>query len=123
MDNKEIFSYNLRFYMDTNRKSRKDVADAIGVSYFTFTDWVKGKTYPRMDKVEALAKYFGIKISDLIEKKSIEKNPVEMAEMHAAILMDEEYVDLYESFKLLDESQKKIVKDLIYNFAATKKEA
>jgi len=123
MDNKEIFAYNLNFYMKENEKSRKDVADAIGVSYFTFTDWVKGKKYPRMDKVEKLAKYFNIKISDLVEKKSIENNPVEMAEIHAEILLDEEYVNLYEYFKLLDEVQRKIVKDLVQSLAATKKEA
>ncbi len=123
MDNKEIFAYNLNFYMRENGKSRKDVADAIGVSYFTFTDWVKGKKYPRMDKVEKLANYFNIKISDLVEKKSIENNPVELAEIHAEILLDEEYVNLYESFKLLDEVQRKIVKDLAKSLAATKKEA
>lgn len=121
MDNKEIFSYNLKFYMNQNGKSRKDVADAIDVSYFTLTDWVKGKTYPRMDKVELLARYFNIKISELIEKKSIENNPEEMAEIHAEIIMDEEYVNMYENFKLLDEAQRKIVKDLVNSLAATKK--
>lgn len=70
-----------------------------------------------------MANYFNIKISDLVEKKSIESNPVEIATIHAAILMDEEYVDMYEYFKLLDEAQRKIVKDLVRNLAATKKEA
>ena len=121
MDNKEIFSYNLNFYMNQSGKSRKEVSEAIGVSYFTYTDWVKGKKYPRMDKVELLAKYFNIKISDLIEKKSIENNPEEMATIHAEIIMDEEYVNMYENFKLLDEAQRKIVKDLINSLAVTKK--
>lgn len=123
MENKEIISYNLNYYMSSNGKSRKDVADAIGVSYFTLTDWVRGKTIPRMDKLEKLAQYFNIKISDLVEKKSIENNPVEMATIHAAILLDEEYVNMYESFKLLDETQRQIVKDLVHSLAASKKEA
>ena len=97
-----------------------DLAEALGVSYYTITDWVKGKTIPRMDKLEKLAKYFNVKISDLVEKKSIENNPVEIAEIHAEILMDEEYVNMYESFKLLDETQRKIVKDLVRSLAATK---
>ena len=117
MNNKDIFSYNLRYYMDLNGKSRKDVADAIGVSYFTFTDWYKGKTYPRMDKVELLAKYFGIKISDLVEKKTIEKNPVEMAEKHAEMLKDEDLLEVYEYFKSLDAKKRKIVKDLMRSLA------
>lgn len=123
MDNKEIFAYNLNFHMNANGKSRTDIAEALGISYFTVTDWVNGKKYPRMDKVEKLAKYFNIKISDLVEKKSIENNPVEMAEIHAAILKDEEYVNMYEYFNLLDEAQRKIVKDLVQSLAATKKEA
>jgi repressor LexA len=72
MDNKNIFARNLQWYMEVNGKSRKDVSDAIGVSYYTFTDWVKGKKYPRMDKVEKLAAYFGILKSDLIEEKTEE---------------------------------------------------
>lgn len=72
MDNKNIFAKNLRHYMHINEKSRKEVSEAIGVSYYTFSDWVKGKKYPRMDKVELLARYFGCLKSDLIEDK---KNP------------------------------------------------
>jgi transcriptional regulator with XRE-family HTH domain len=117
MDNKEIFAYNLNFYMNENGKSRKDVADAIGVSYFTYTDWVKGKKYPRMDKVERLAKYFGIKISDLVEKKTIEKNPMEMAKKHAEMLKDEDILEVYEYFKALDTKKRKIVKDLVRSLA------
>lgn len=70
MNNKDIFASNLKRYMEENGKSRRDVSEAIGVSYYTFTDWVKGKKYPRMDKVEKLATYFGILKSDLIEEKT-----------------------------------------------------
>lgn len=69
MDHKEIFSENLKMYMALSGKSRKDVCEALGYSYFTFSDWVNGKKMPRMDKVEQLANYFGILKSDLIEEK------------------------------------------------------
>lgn len=69
MNNKNIFAANLQMYMDINNKSRKEVSEALGVSYYTLTDWVNGKKYPRMDKVEKLANYFGILKSDLIEDK------------------------------------------------------
>lgn len=77
MDNKNIFALNLKRYMDLNGKSRKDVSEALGISYYTVTDWVKGKKYPRMDKVEMLAAYFGILKSDLIEDKTKEKPTVQ----------------------------------------------
>lgn len=113
MNNKEIFASNLNFYMKLNNVSRNDLSDALNVSYFTITDWVKGKKYPRMDKVELLAKYFGVKISDLVEKKTIENNPAGIAELHAEILKDEDFVALYEEFSKLDKKKRTIVKDLV----------
>ena len=73
MEHKEVFSQNLQKYMALNRKSRKEVCQALGYSYFTFSDWVNGKKMPRMDKVEQLANYFGIKKSDLIEEPKKEQ--------------------------------------------------
>lgn len=75
MNNKNIFASNLKRYMALNGKSRKEVCEALGFSYYTFSDWVNGKKYPRMDKVEMLANYFGCLKSDLIEDK--EKQPAE----------------------------------------------
>lgn len=75
MNNKDVFSINLRRYMNEHNKSRKEVCDALGVSYYTFSDWVNGKKYPRMDKVEMLANYFGVLKSDLIEDK--QKQPTQ----------------------------------------------
>lgn len=69
MDNKEIFSINLKRLMEQKGISRQDLSKVLGVSYFTISDWVNGKKYPRMDKVEMLADYFGVLKSDLIEKR------------------------------------------------------
>lgn len=72
MDNKNTFAKNLKHYMELNGKSRRDVCQALGFSYYTFSDWVNGKKYPRMDKVEMLSDYFGILKSDLIEERTEE---------------------------------------------------
>ena len=71
--NKEVFSKNLRFYLETTDKTQKDVALAIGVTPASINEWIKGKKYPRIDKVEMLANYFGILKSDLIEDKGMNK--------------------------------------------------
>lgn len=55
--------------MDKYEKTRQDMCEALGVKYTTFTDWVKGNTYPRIDKIELMANYFGIEKSDLVEDK------------------------------------------------------
>lgn len=69
MDNKNIFAENLRRQMALHKKTRRQICGDLGFSYYTFSDWVNGKKYPRMDKVEMLANYFGIQKSDLIEGK------------------------------------------------------
>lgn len=74
--NKEIFSKNLSYYLALSGKEQKEVAEAIEVATSTFNDWVKGKNYPRIDKIEKLASYFGIKKSDLIEKHIFIKDKV-----------------------------------------------
>lgn len=123
MDNKNIFASNLQKYMKRNDKSRTDIAEALGISYYTVTDWVKGKKYPRMDKVELLAKYFGIKKSDLIEEKTIENSPVEMAERHFEMIMDEDLNDIFNDLQFLDVRERKMVKDLAHNLRIIKTEA
>ena len=70
INNKEIFSKNLKYYMKKANVRQKDMADLLGVATSTFSDWTKAKNYPRIDKIERMANYFGIQKSDLIEDKS-----------------------------------------------------
>ena len=70
LGNKEIMSKNIQYYMDKHGKTRLEMCDALGVKYTTFTDWVKGNSYPRIDKIELMANYFGIEKSDLVEEKN-----------------------------------------------------
>lgn len=75
--NKEIFSKNLLYYIEKRGKTQIEIAEALGVSRSTFNEWVKGKKYPRIDKIEKLANYFRIKKSDLIEDKKTFSPPDE----------------------------------------------
>lgn len=71
--NKEIFSKNLQWYIAKTGVTQKDVAKYIGVNPSSVNDWIKCKKYPRIDKIELAAKYFGILKSDLIEEKGANK--------------------------------------------------
>ena len=82
--NKEIFSKNLRSLMERNGKERKQICDDLTFKYTTFTDWYNGKKYPRIDKIEMLANYFGVLKSDLIEDKSWSSNVMPFDEPHMA---------------------------------------
>ena len=70
---REVFSNNLRYYLAQSGKSQKELAEIIGVSAPTMHEWVNGKKFPRIDKIEKLADFFGVLKSDLIEDK--EKSP------------------------------------------------
>lgn len=71
--NKEVFAKNLSYYLQRCGKDQKEIAEIVGVAPSTFNEWVKAKKYPRIDKIEILANYFGILKSDLIEDKPDEQ--------------------------------------------------
>lgn len=119
--NKEILSKNLKYYIERSGKDRRELCQIWGFPYSTVTDWINGNKYPRIDRIEVMADYFGILKSDLIEEKTIENSPIEMAERHFEIIMDEDIADIFDDFKLLDGQQRQLVKDLVHNLAQTKK--
>jgi len=71
---REIFSKNLKRYIDESGKERKELAEMWGVPYSTITEWINARKYPRIDKIEMMANYFGISKSDLIENRTEKKN-------------------------------------------------
>ncbi|QNO18846.1 LexA family protein [Caproicibacterium amylolyticum] len=68
--NKEVMSKNIKFYVEKINKDRREICKDLNVSYSTFSDWYNGNKYPRIDKIEAMANYFGVQKSDLIEEHS-----------------------------------------------------
>ncbi|HEM3677586.1 TPA: helix-turn-helix transcriptional regulator [Streptococcus suis] len=56
--------------MDKKGIDRNQLCSDLDLKYMTVSDWINAKTYPRIDKIESLANYFGINKSDLIEEKS-----------------------------------------------------
>jgi transcriptional regulator with XRE-family HTH domain len=103
MDNKNVFANNLKKQMELKDVSRKDLSETLGISYFTITAWVNGTKYPRMDKVEMLANYFGIQKSDLIEDKTAEEK-----ETPGEIVLTEDEKMLLNLFRQIPEDQQKV---------------
>lgn len=67
--NKEIMSANLKYYIAKSGKDRRELSKIWGFPYSTVSEWVNGNKYPRIDKIEIMADYFGVAMSDLIEDK------------------------------------------------------
>ena len=70
LGNKEVMSNNLKYYMNKKGVDRNQLCSDLDLKYMTVSDWINAKSYPRIDKIELLANYFGINKSDLIEDKS-----------------------------------------------------
>lgn len=68
-ENKQIMARNIKRFMEKKGVTNQQLCDALDFKYTTFMDWIKGVTYPRIGKVEAMANYFGCEKSDLIEDK------------------------------------------------------
>lgn len=78
LGNKAVMSRNLRRLMAERRISAKELSRRLDFPYTTLLSWLKGDNYPRIDKIEAMAEFFGVLKSDLIEEQAPEeiKNPV-----------------------------------------------
>lgn len=85
---KRIFARNLLRYVGKSDKTQKDIADAIGVSPQTFNTWCQGIALPRMGKVQALADYFHINKSDLLDEPNEAENYSPKVRSVARGLMD-----------------------------------
>ncbi len=102
LGNMEIFARNLVRHLQYSGKTQKEVAAAVKVSTGTFCDWVKCRSYPRMDKIQLLADYFDVQVSDLVDDVNMAKEAVSD--------MDQEVLDL---FHKVPEEKREFVLSLI----------
>lgn len=117
---KKIFSKNLNHYMTLNSKTQSDLVNDLGFNKSAVSTWCNGSRLPRMDKVEALARYFKINRSDLIEEKSPDiltpKDERDIARDLDA-LMDKietgEDSPLYYNGEEVDQESKELLRDAI----------
>lgn len=115
--NKEIFAKNLKKQILKSGKDRKMISDELGFSYSTLTDWINGKKYPRIDRIEKLAEYFGISKSDLIEDfEDIKKDNDRLASIIVKLRTNKELLDVVERLVSLDKAKLQSLRRLLDTF-------
>ena len=67
LGNKEVMASNIKRYLEEMGISRKEFCNRLGFKYSTVTDWLNAEKYPRLDKIETMANFFGISKADLVE--------------------------------------------------------
>ena len=101
--------------------TQEELGKILGVQKSAIAKYEKGRVVNiKRTTLKKISDVLGIRPSELIYEE-IEKNPAGMAERHFEIIMDEDISEMFDDFKILDEAQRKIVKDLVHSLAATKK--
>ena len=121
LGNKAILSKNLKHYIEKSGKDRRELAKEWGFPYSTVTDWINGKKYPRIDRIEIMADYFGILKSDLIEEKMTEEKEKDndiLANIIVRMRSDEKFFSVVDSIYNMDASQIDAVKQMLETLKA-----
>lgn len=117
LGNKTILSKNLKRYIEQSGKDRRELAEIWGFPYSTVTEWINGRKYPRIDRIEIMADYFGILKSDLIEEKNeehrqMQKNNDIITDVVVKMRTDENFFSLMECLLSLDAEKQLAIKQM-----------
>lgn len=85
IENREVMARNIKNNMEKMGVNATEICRALGIKQNTFSDWLHAKTYPRIDKIEMMARYFGISKADLVEDQSSIKEIVLSSEERTVI--------------------------------------
>ena len=117
VENRDVLAKNLKRYISMSGKDRKEIAQEIGCPYSTFTDWVNGNKYPRINSIEKMAVYFGISKSDLIEDfEEKQKDNDALAAIIVQLRMNKELLEVVGKLVTLDKAKLESLTRLLDTF-------
>lgn len=110
LGNKPVMASNIKRYMKIKGVNPKELSKALKVPYTTVLSWTKAEYYPRIDKIEMMADYFGILKSDLIEDKSeshfeMQQKNSTLADLTLRMHRDSEFLSIIEMIGQLNSEQ------------------
>lgn len=116
--NKETMAKNLKYYIAKSGKDRRELAETWGFPYSTVTEWINGKKYPRIDRIEVMAEYFGILKSDLIEERTEEHREMQkkndtLSDIVIRMQTDNVFLSAVESLYKLDQKKLSSILNLL----------
>lgn len=107
-EQRELFSKNLQHYLDSRSKTRVDLADELGVSSATTSDWLNSKKMPRMGKISHIAQWLGINVSDLLENKGAYEDVDQFRQR-----MRDQYGVLFDMYDGSSQEDRKKIEDMV----------
>jgi len=61
------FATNLKHYMKREKKTQADITRDLGFASSLISEWVKGKKYPRIERLNMLADYLHVSVGELVD--------------------------------------------------------
>lgn len=113
--------------MESAGMRQADLARKAEIDKGALSHYLKGRYEPKQDVINRLAIALGVSEMWLWGydcqkervQEEIKKNPVATAERHFEILMDEDFISMFDEFRSLDAKKRKIVQDLVHTLADT----
>jgi transcriptional regulator with XRE-family HTH domain len=89
-----MVGYNIKKLIVNQGMTQTQLADALGISNGTLSDWIKGRYYPRHKYLVAMSEVFGVSVDDITREND-------------TVSLDEKMRSLFNS--LSEEKQKQTI--------------
>ena len=114
---RRIFAKNLNAYLALNQYKQADLARYMHVSTATTAKWCTGQTMPRIDKIQSICNWLGIRKEDLLDEHAepdefyyIDKDAREYAEF---LYKNPEYRVLFDASRKVKAEDIEFVRQMI----------
>lgn len=72
---RETFAFNLRRIAEQKGRGQTDFVTALSCSSSTVSDWFSGKKYPRVNMMQRIADFLGVRLQDLTSSHRTQEEP------------------------------------------------
>ncbi|MBQ2408177.1 MAG: helix-turn-helix transcriptional regulator [Bacilli bacterium] len=94
MDIQHIFAKKLKYFLDLNQKTQKDLAKDLNIHTSVISTWCTGTAFPRADKIMLLSDYFNTDFINFFIDDNIDNNEYLNELISIASMLDDEYKEL-----------------------------
>lgn len=71
IENRKILANNLVALLELKKKTRRNIADDLNISYTKVCDWTRARTYPNNNEIGKLANYFETTVEQITSGNSV----------------------------------------------------
>lgn len=119
---KQMLADNLFYLLENRGVSQIQLAEAIGVSTASVSDWCNGKKYPRADKMQKMADYFGVPMSAIVDSHAllVHENRREIDRTLSAVQNVPDYIRFLRAYLAADPVYRGVALEIMETHPAAK---